>query len=126
MTNKSRTEKIKAPARPSDTSWLHGEAVATRVLKRILATNPVTLGWDWGAGLLGDALGEWESFPGVRKFLGEWVRHHEQMGTSFMDDGGWLLIRFSGTEPLLRVYTETTDERAVQAILSDGKRIAGV
>jgi hypothetical protein len=26
-----------------------------------------------------------------------------------MDDGGWLLMRFSGTEPLLRVYTETTD-----------------
>ena len=22
-----------------------------------------------------------------------------------MDDGGWLLVRFSGTEPLLRVYS---------------------
>jgi phosphomannomutase len=43
-----------------------------------------------------------------------------------MDDGGWLLIRFSGTEPLLRVYTETTDEAAVQAILDDGKRLAGI
>ena len=27
-----------------------------------------------------------------------------------MDDGGWLLVRFSGTEPLIRVYTETTDQ----------------
>ena len=42
-----------------------------------------------------------------------------------MDDGGWLLIRFSGTEPLLRVYTETTDKAAVHAILEDGRRVAG-
>jgi phosphomannomutase len=42
-----------------------------------------------------------------------------------MDDGGWLLIRFSGTEPLLRVYTETTDGPAVTAILADGRRLAG-
>ena len=43
-----------------------------------------------------------------------------------MEDGGWLLIRFSGTEPLIRVYTETTDESAVDAILADGKRVAGI
>lgn len=43
-----------------------------------------------------------------------------------MEDGGWLLVRFSGTEPLIRVYTETTDESAVDAILSDGKRVAGI
>ncbi len=43
-----------------------------------------------------------------------------------MDDGGWLLVRFSGTEPLIRVYTETTDGPAVQAILADGKRLAGI
>ena len=43
-----------------------------------------------------------------------------------MDDGGWLLIRFSGTEPLIRVYTETTDQDAVQAILADGQKLAGL
>lgn len=43
-----------------------------------------------------------------------------------MDDGGWLLVRFSGTEPLIRVYTETTDEAAVQAILADGQRLIGL
>lgn len=43
-----------------------------------------------------------------------------------MDDGGWLLVRFSGTEPLIRVYTETTDEAAVDAILQDGKKLAGL
>ncbi|MEZ4863796.1 MAG: phosphoglucomutase/phosphomannomutase family protein [Caldilineaceae bacterium] len=43
-----------------------------------------------------------------------------------MDDGGWLLVRFSGTEPLIRVYTETTDQAAVPAILQDGKKLAGI
>lgn len=43
-----------------------------------------------------------------------------------MDDGGWLLVRFSGTEPLIRVYTETTDRDAVPAILADGQKLAGL
>jgi phosphomannomutase len=43
-----------------------------------------------------------------------------------MDDGGWLLVRFSGTEPLIRVYTETTDQGAVQKILADGQRLVGL
>jgi phosphomannomutase len=43
-----------------------------------------------------------------------------------MEDGGWLLIRFSGTEPIIRVYCETTHEDKVQAILDDGMRIAGL
>ncbi len=43
-----------------------------------------------------------------------------------MEDGGWLLVRFSGTEPLIRVYTETTDPDAVQAILADGQKLAGL
>lgn len=41
-------------------------------------------------------------------------------------DGGWLLIRFSGTEPIVRVYCETTDEARVQPILQDGLRIVGI
>ncbi len=43
-----------------------------------------------------------------------------------LEDGGWLLIRFSGTEPLIRVYTETTHQDRVDAILEDGLRIAGI
>lgn len=43
-----------------------------------------------------------------------------------MEDGGWLLIRFSGTEPIIRVYCETTHEDRVEAILADGLRIAGL
>jgi phosphomannomutase len=48
-------------------------------------------------------------------------------GVKFMmEDGGWLLIRFSGTEPVIRIYTETTHGDKVQAILEEGKRLAGI
>lgn len=43
-----------------------------------------------------------------------------------LQDGGWLLIRFSGTEPLVRVYCETTHADRVQDILQDGLRIVGI
>jgi phosphomannomutase len=43
-----------------------------------------------------------------------------------MEDGGWLLIRFSGTEPLIRIYTETTHQDKLQEILSAGREIAGL
>jgi alpha-D-glucose phosphate-specific phosphoglucomutase len=43
-----------------------------------------------------------------------------------LEDGGWLLIRFSGTEPIMRVYCETTHQDRVDAILQDGLRIAGL
>jgi phosphomannomutase len=43
-----------------------------------------------------------------------------------MEDGGWLLIRFSGTEPVIPIYTETTRGDKVQAILEEGARLAGV
>jgi phosphomannomutase len=43
-----------------------------------------------------------------------------------LEDGGWLLIRFSGTEPIVRVYCETTEEARVDRILSDGLAIVGL
>ncbi len=43
-----------------------------------------------------------------------------------LEDGGWMLIRFSGTEPIMRVYCETTHKDKVQAILQDGLKIAGL
>lgn len=43
-----------------------------------------------------------------------------------LEDGGWMLIRFSGTEPIMRVYCETRHADKVQAILQDGLKIAGL
>ncbi len=43
-----------------------------------------------------------------------------------LEDGGWLLIRFSGTEPIIRVYTETTRKEKVQDILQAGLELAGL
>ncbi|HSB66882.1 MAG TPA: phosphoglucomutase/phosphomannomutase family protein [Anaerolineales bacterium] len=43
-----------------------------------------------------------------------------------LEDGGWMLIRFSGTEPIMRVYCETTKQECVKAILEDGLKVAGL
>ncbi len=43
-----------------------------------------------------------------------------------LEDGGWLLLRFSGTEPVVRVYCETTHGDKVQSILKDGLKIVGI
>ncbi len=43
-----------------------------------------------------------------------------------LEGGGWLLIRFSGTEPIIRVYCETTDESKIQPLLEDGLILAGL
>ena len=71
--------------------------------KRILSENPAQIG-----GLRVTGLNTLDGY----KFL--------------LEDGGWALIRFSGTEPIMRVYCETTHEDKVQAILHDGLRIAGL
>ena len=39
-------------------------------------------------------------------------------------DGSWLLIRPSGTEPVLRVYAEGRSAEMVQALLGYGEKIA--
>jgi alpha-D-glucose phosphate-specific phosphoglucomutase len=41
-----------------------------------------------------------------------------------MDDDGWLLIRPSGTEPVLRVYAESRSMEGVKALLSYGEAVA--
>ncbi len=43
-----------------------------------------------------------------------------------LEDRGWLLVRFSGTEPLIRVYCETTHKDKVDALLQEGLRLAGL
>lgn len=40
--------------------------------------------------------------------------------------GGWMLIRFSGTEPIIRVYCEVLQADRVQPVLEDGLKLAGL
>lgn len=42
------------------------------------------------------------------------------------DDGAWLLIRPSGTEPVLRLYSEANDPAVVERLLAAGREIAGL
>jgi alpha-D-glucose phosphate-specific phosphoglucomutase len=43
-----------------------------------------------------------------------------------LGDKGWLLLRFSGTEPLVRIYTEVVgDETLVPKILAEGRTLIG-
>ncbi len=41
----------------------------------------------------------------------------------FVDDGSWLLVRLSGTEPLVRVYAETRSEKEITPMLDAGERM---
>lgn len=47
-------------------------------------------------------------------------------GWRYTIEQGWLLFRLSGTEPLVRIYTEVRDQSLVQPLLQAGKEIAGV
>jgi alpha-D-glucose phosphate-specific phosphoglucomutase len=44
----------------------------------------------------------------------------------FLADGSWLLVRSSGTEPLIRLYTEATSPEMARRILEAGKQMAGL
>ena len=56
------------------------------------------------------------------------VKSRDQVdGYRFHLEGGWwLLIRFSGTEPLIRIYAEMPTSELVQRALAEGQQIAGV
>jgi alpha-D-glucose phosphate-specific phosphoglucomutase len=41
-------------------------------------------------------------------------------------DSSWLLIRFSGTEPVLRIYAESDSPARVEGLLEVGRKLAGV
>lgn len=63
-----------------------------------------------------------------RELAGHAVRRIVPLDTNdgvkfFVDDGSWLLVRLSGTEPLVRVYTETRAENEVTPMLDAGERM---
>ena len=43
-----------------------------------------------------------------------------------LSDGSWLLIRFSGTEPLLRIYSEAESLQRTREIITEARRLLQV
>jgi phosphomannomutase len=62
------------------------------------------------ATMAGETVREVKTFDGIKFVLA---------------DDSWLLIRPSGTEPVLRVYAEATSPEMVKALLDEGHRLAG-
>jgi phosphomannomutase len=71
------------------------------ITKKLVETPPAMLG--------GVKVGKIQTLDGVKYLL---------------EDESWLLIRPSGTEPVLRVYAEGRDEKMVKALLSFGEKVA--
>jgi phosphomannomutase len=44
----------------------------------------------------------------------------------YLADDSWLLIRFSGTEPLIRIYAEGHSLEQVQKLLEGGRKLLGL
>jgi phosphomannomutase len=44
----------------------------------------------------------------------------------YLEDGSWVLLRASGTEPLIRIYSEAADSEAVEARLAALEEIVGI
>jgi phosphomannomutase len=44
----------------------------------------------------------------------------------FLEDGSWCLIRFSGTEPLIRLYAESNTRDQVELLIKDCRLILGI
>ena len=43
-----------------------------------------------------------------------------------VEDGSWLLMRLSGTEPLIRVYAESRSESSTRTLITEGLRLLGL
>jgi phosphomannomutase len=55
------------------------------------------------------------------------VRSRDDDGFKFyLDDGSWVLVRFSGTEPLMRVYSEASSRQRVDTLLGALESYLGV
>ena len=64
---------------------------------------------------------------GLEEVAGHAVERVDTLdGYKHVTDGGWLLVRPSGTEPVLRVYAEAPTEEAAQALIDDAVEQLGV
>jgi len=74
-----------------------------KILNRLSSSSPNSIG--------GSKVTKVDSTDGFRFFLG---------------DDSWLLIRFSGTEPLVRIYSEAESLERMRMLLDEGKKMIGL
>ena len=64
---------------------------------------------------------------GLKTIAGQAVTEVQTLdGFKHVTDGGWLLVRPSGTEPVLRIYAEAPDRETADAMLHDAAAQLGV
>lgn len=91
-----------------EAEWQHAyDRADLRLENRSMSEAVMAALADPPASIAGRPLGRVETRDGVKLNLG---------------DDAWLLVRASGTEPLLRVYAEAPTASAVQELLSEAKR----
>jgi phosphomannomutase len=60
---------------------------------------------------------------GVQEIAGFAVTGRKETdGYKYFVDGGWVLVRASGTEPLIRFYAEAESKEKVDTLLADATR----
>jgi phosphomannomutase len=64
------------------------------------------------------------SVKDLKQIAGFGVQRREDLDgiKMYLDNGAWLLVRASGTEPLLRIYTEAASEQIVHEVLAAAER----
>ena len=68
-----------------------------------------------------------DPFEGIGDIGRRVIRVDEIDGVKFrFEDGSWLLFRLSGTEPVVRVYSEGKSPEEVDELLHEGRRILGL
>ena len=62
----------------------------------------------------------------MKEIIGKTVKESKDYdGVKFIcEDGSWLLLRLSGTEPKLRIYSETSSTKKSLEYLEFGKKYA--
>lgn len=75
-----------------------------------------------------EAVQEHVRAAGVKRLAGvPIVRTDDHDGVKYvLEDGSWLLLRFSGTEPVLRLYAEARTPERVGELLSRGRELSGL
>ena len=61
---------------------------------------------------------------GADDFAGRRVASVNRLdGAKFiLEDGSWILMRPSGTEPLVRIYAEASNEQELEVLLESGRK----